>query len=90
MKIVIDIEQTGNPSAPRYRAQITVGETQTAMPTCLSEQDAITDATNYIQQEYRRGDYSKFALFRKACVHCKGPLNREFSCVNQCAGNGRD
>lgn len=90
MKIAIDIEQTGTSDAPLFRAQIQIGETKISMPTCYSEQDAITDATNYIQQEYKRGDYSKFALFRKSCTYCKGPLNRAFSCLNQCAGNGRD
>ncbi len=45
------------------RPQIQVGDTQTVLCTCYNRADALADSLRYIDQEFKRGDYSKFALF---------------------------
>lgn len=46
------------------RPQIQVGDTQTVLGTCYNRADALADSLRYIDQEFKRGDWSKFALFR--------------------------
>ncbi len=71
MTISIEINRSikgATPADDRYRATIQIGETETCMPTCYGESDSLTDALSYIQQEYNRGDFSKFSLFHKKAV----------------------
>ena len=72
MTITIDIDpHEGLWWRTGFSATVKVGDQEAALGACYTEADALHGATWYVTDEYRRGKYSKFALFQDAAREAK-------------------